>query len=246
MSVADELTKLVALRDSGVITPEEFDQQRAILLATPSTPAAIPEPAPARPVQWGPTDAAPYGSTCGRCGKALSPAWRGKCNHCGASYAQFPPVGAGGAVAPQVALPPPASAIPPPASKRKLVLVFLGILAVLVVVGAAFGSRGGKGAAPTSRPATTIAPVAKQLVGTFVEWVPVDEANGYAYITIKNNGTTTVTAECTVSVRNEFGNFGFDSLVGEEIAPGETFSGRMAISVSEGSFLINEGEVKDC
>jgi signal transduction histidine kinase len=32
-SAADELTKLAALRDSGVITPAEFDQQKAKLLA---------------------------------------------------------------------------------------------------------------------------------------------------------------------------------------------------------------------
>ena len=30
---------------------------------------------------------------CGRCGKPLGPAWRDKCNHCGATYTEFPPVG---------------------------------------------------------------------------------------------------------------------------------------------------------
>lgn len=33
VSVADELAKLAALRDQGVLTPEEFDQQKANLLA---------------------------------------------------------------------------------------------------------------------------------------------------------------------------------------------------------------------
>jgi hypothetical protein len=37
-------------------------------------------------------DTAPSGSVCGRCAMPLSPYWRGKCGHCGASYAQFPPV----------------------------------------------------------------------------------------------------------------------------------------------------------
>lgn len=35
---------------------------------------------------------APAGSMCGRCHKHLSPVWRGFCKHCGAMYAEFPPV----------------------------------------------------------------------------------------------------------------------------------------------------------
>ena len=31
---------------------------------------------------------------CSRCDKPLSPAWRGKCKHCGAKYEAFPPVAA--------------------------------------------------------------------------------------------------------------------------------------------------------
>jgi hypothetical protein len=31
------------------------------------------------------------GSRCGKCGKPLSPAWKTKCNHCGATFAEFPP-----------------------------------------------------------------------------------------------------------------------------------------------------------
>ncbi len=38
---------------------------------------------------------APAGSTCGQCGKPLSPYWRGKCHHCGAWYEAHPPVKAG-------------------------------------------------------------------------------------------------------------------------------------------------------
>lgn len=242
MGVADELTKLVALRDSGVITPEEFDQQRANLLA--STAPIAPPPPTAPTVSWGPMSQASSGMLCSRCHKPLSTAWLGKCNHCGAAYAEFPPMASG------------VSIVPVPGSayrraqgwtlRKKLAVLGVGIVGLAIVAGYGGNRSGNTGAAATTRPASTQAPVAKNLVGTFVEWVPVDEANGYAHFTIKNNGTTTVTAECTVSVSNDFGNFGFDSLVGEQIAPGETISGRMAISVSEGSFLINEGEVKDC
>ena len=31
-------------------------------------------------------------SRCGKCGKALSPVWKSKCNHCGAKFADYPPV----------------------------------------------------------------------------------------------------------------------------------------------------------
>lgn len=84
------------------------------------------------------------------------------------------------------------------------------------------------------------------LVGTFISWEPVDDARGYANFTVTNNGTTTATAECSVSVSNDFGNFGFDKLVGETVPAGETISLRMALDVGEGSALINEGEVTDC
>jgi len=59
--------------------------------------AILAKPAPAV-AEGRPTTAvsgagqAPTGSLCGRCGKVLSPVWRGKCNHCGATYAEFPPV----------------------------------------------------------------------------------------------------------------------------------------------------------
>lgn len=80
VGVADELTKLVALRDAGAITQEEFDRQRNLLL-----------PAPV-PVSWGPDTKAGANMACGRCHKPLSPAWKGKCEHCKATYAMYPPV----------------------------------------------------------------------------------------------------------------------------------------------------------
>lgn len=78
VGVASELEKLTQLRDQGHITDEEFARQRAILLP-PATP-------------WGPAAQAGPGMLCGRCGKPLSPVWRGKCGHCGAMYAEFTPV----------------------------------------------------------------------------------------------------------------------------------------------------------
>lgn len=32
------------------------------------------------------------GRSCGRCGKPLSPAWKDKCNHCGARFSEIAPV----------------------------------------------------------------------------------------------------------------------------------------------------------
>jgi hypothetical protein len=46
-SSADELAKLADLRDRGVITPDEFERQKAKLLGT--TPAPQAPPAPAAP-----------------------------------------------------------------------------------------------------------------------------------------------------------------------------------------------------
>lgn len=94
--------------------------------------------------------------------------------------------------------------------------------------------------APTSAPATS------NLTGKFLSWEPVHEANGDAHFSVTNNGTSAAAAKCSISVRNDFGNFGFDSLVGETVAPGQTITGKIPISVSRGSFLINSGDVKDC
>jgi len=46
MSTADELAKLDALRKSGVLTPEEFDAEKARLLATPLPPPPLLEDRP--------------------------------------------------------------------------------------------------------------------------------------------------------------------------------------------------------
>jgi hypothetical protein len=116
---------------------------------------------------------------------------------------------------------------------------------VLAVLGIAWyigqsNSAGAPGAADTPPPA------AKHLTGTFIRWEPVDDAHGYAYFSVTNNGTTTETATCTVKVSNDFGNFGFDYLVGETVGPGDTISGRIPLSVGEGSYSVNHGEVTDC
>jgi hypothetical protein len=38
-----------------------------------------------------PGSQAPPHHQCARCGKPLSPVWVGKCQHCGAQYAEYPP-----------------------------------------------------------------------------------------------------------------------------------------------------------
>jgi hypothetical protein len=75
-NIGDELSKFAGLRESGAITPEEFETQKARLLALTVAPL-------------GPRAA---GARCGRCGKPLSPAWKTKCNHCRATFAEYPPV----------------------------------------------------------------------------------------------------------------------------------------------------------
>lgn len=74
IGVADELTKLAALRDAGTITAEEYERQRAAVLL------------PAGPMR------SPKGSLCGKCGKLLSPFWSERCNHCKGRFSDYPPV----------------------------------------------------------------------------------------------------------------------------------------------------------
>ncbi len=86
-------------RLESTIGPEPGTLAGAV--ATP-TPAMVPraatiEPAPALPAPGLSRSAAraaqaPAGSVCGRCHKHLSPVWDGSCKHCGALYAEFPPV----------------------------------------------------------------------------------------------------------------------------------------------------------
>ena len=121
--------------------------------------------------------------------------------------------------------------------------VVVGLIVVGIII-SAINSGGGPG--PTQRGGGDDSEPNGNLVGRFIRWEPVDEARGYAYFEITNRGTSTATAECTIEVRNDFGNFGFDILVGERVPAGETISGRIPINVGEGSFLIDEGEVSDC
>jgi hypothetical protein len=76
--------------------------------------------------------------------------------------------------------------------------------------------------------------------------VPVDDAHGYAFFSVTNSGGVTQTATCTITVQDDFGDFGFDYLVGETVGPGQTITGKIPLSVGKGSFLINRGTVKDC
>ena len=73
MREAGVLDKLDAERATGVISPEEYARRMALHGHAFH-------------------DQAPPGHRCGRCGKHLSPAWHGKCLHCGASYSDYPPV----------------------------------------------------------------------------------------------------------------------------------------------------------
>lgn len=41
---------------------------------------------------WTPQSQPGYGMACGKCSKPLSPAWRGRCQHCRATFADYPPV----------------------------------------------------------------------------------------------------------------------------------------------------------
>jgi hypothetical protein len=63
-SPADELVKLADLKDRGVITPEEFDRQKAVLLgsAPAATAAAGSAPAGSAPAGSAPAGSAPAGS----------------------------------------------------------------------------------------------------------------------------------------------------------------------------------------
>ena len=122
----------------------------------------------------------------------------------------------------------------------------IGVL-LLIGIAVAFVSGNDEGeATPTDRPVQDDDEPNARITGEFLRWEPVDEENGYAYFSITNHGPEDGVAECTIEVRNDFGDFGFDILVGESIEAGETIRSRIPIDVGEGSFLINEGEVTDC
>ena len=44
------------------------------------------------PQPWGPNSYPGNQMACGRCNKPLSPAWRGKCKHCGEAFADYNPI----------------------------------------------------------------------------------------------------------------------------------------------------------
>ena len=84
------------LEDAVRVGSEGRAQAAAPTLVAAPTPAAAPASGwlatslatPTSPDQM----QAPAGSMCGRCHRNLSPVWRGFCKHCGARYAEFPPV----------------------------------------------------------------------------------------------------------------------------------------------------------
>jgi hypothetical protein len=120
------------------------------------------------------------------------------------------------------------------------------VVAALIILGVLwFLNRGGdnNGSNSGTDPDAT---AEKHLTGRFISWEPVDDSSGYAVFSVTNNGTSRATATCTIKVENDFGDFGFDYLVGEPVDPGETIRGRVALDVGEGSFTINHGEVTDC
>jgi hypothetical protein len=117
-------------------------------------------------------------------------------------------------------------------------VVLVAAMAVLLFVGTAFGTSKGAGSTPG-------AAAAGGFSGVFGSWTPVDAGHGYARFAVTNHGTTSATAKCTVEVRDDFGNLGWDSLVGETIPAGQTKTLRMAISF-EGALRVTKGTVKDC
>jgi hypothetical protein len=120
-----------------------------------------------------------------------------------------------------------------------VVVVFVGL--------AALGSTTNKAPATGSAPTAAIpADSSANITGTSVAWDPVDDSSGYALFTLHNSGTASGVAKCTISVKDDFGDFGFDSLVGETVELGQRVSGKIPINVGKGSFKMNHGEVKDC
>jgi hypothetical protein len=87
VGVADELSKLVALRDAGHISEDEFQRQRARLL--PPSPAKAAQPVGAQTQEVG------AGMLCGMCGKPQDPSWRGACGFCKTRYSDVRPYPAG-------------------------------------------------------------------------------------------------------------------------------------------------------
>jgi hypothetical protein len=195
---------------------------------------------------------------CPQCGKPRTGSFR-FCRSCGFDFDSTPsaaPAVPDGVPEPtataSTASQQPQAAAPqvqPAQSSGRSVANVLGVLFVVAFLVWLLFLRGGGGGAGETDDRNDPEPTAEppsNITGEFLRWEPVDEANGYAYFSITNHGPTDDVAECSVSVSNDFGDFGFDILAGEPVKTGETIEGRMAIDVGEGSFLINEGEVTDC
>jgi hypothetical protein len=176
-------------------------------------------------------------NACPRCGATRQGQER-FCPRCGLDYWTVGPEGSVTAAnAPPTAAPATTASNPAPPKKKGPNRAMLILIAVLVGVGILISIlNGGSGSGSGS----------SNLTGRFIRWEAVDDARGYAYFEVTNRGSQTATAECTIRVRNDFGNSGFDILVGEQVPAGETISGRIALDVGEGSFLIDQGEVTNC
>ncbi|HLX34865.1 MAG TPA: hypothetical protein VKR30_06420 [Candidatus Limnocylindrales bacterium] len=129
---------------------------------------------------------------------------------------------------------------PKPAPRRVFRITPKGVLTglvLLLLVGVAITAVGG---------GKTGTGAARNLTGTFVSWQPVDDGHGYAFFTVTNLGSSPEEPKCTVKVSDDFGDFGFDILVGQSVSPGQTLSGDIPLSVGKGAFLMNHGSVTDC
>jgi hypothetical protein len=154
----------------------------------------------------------------------------------------------GGAVHPEH-LAPAASVRPPepgttPATKPKseggcTAVGCMGLVAAVVLLWIVLGGNGGSGATPD--PATP-----SHLTGKLLGWDPVDQASGYARFSVTNSGTADAVAKCSITVKNDFGDSGFDFLVGLPVPAGETVTSRIPLSVGKGSFTMNRGSVTGC
>ncbi len=105
------------------------------------------------------------------------------------------------------------------------------IIIIIVVLIAIFGHGSGSGGSVT---------------GT-ATWLPVDTAHGYALVTLTNSGSEDATATCTVEATTDFGDMGFDSMVGENIPAGQTVTAKFPLTIqNESAFKVTSVTVKDC
>jgi hypothetical protein len=82
------------------------------------------------------------------------------------------------------------------------------------------------------------------VTGEYLGWVSIDSARGYALVSFTNTSSSEASLSCTVSVRTDFGNSGFDILTGT-IDAGETIEQRVALTVTDNAAaLVDSGEVE--